>query len=172
MLDCFTGDTKVHTNKGDICFVDLYQDFYKGKVYTTKAFDFKGNKTDSYRSPANLEVKTDKIIDVFISGIKRVYKITLDGKSTIKCTPGHKFLMSDLTWKSIDSGLSPGDEFYNKMKSQSRDTSVHPTGYTGRVSLIEYIGVDIVYNLTTEKYHNYLLSNNIIVDDAGYHLCQ
>ena len=49
------------------------------------------------------------LVAAFSTGIKPVYKITLNNGTEIKATANHKFMMRDKRWKSIDSGLACGD---------------------------------------------------------------
>lgn len=70
------------------------------------------------------DIETNKyvpghLINAFSTGVKKVYKITLDNGEWFTATSNHKFLTRDKHWKSIDSGLSVGDSlmpFYRDYK--------------------------------------------------------
>ena len=49
------------------------------------------------------------LINAFSTGVKKVYRITLDSGESFVATSNHKFLTRDKHWKSIDSGLCVGD---------------------------------------------------------------
>lgn len=94
-LHCFTGDTKVKTNIGNISFKDLInRDYSNLSIYSID-----NNKT--------IETGINK---VFISGYKNVLReITLSDGSTIKCTPDHKFLLSNGEYKMAKDLTSSDD---------------------------------------------------------------
>ena len=50
-----------------------------------------------------------RLINAFSTGIKDVYKITLDNGKSFEATSNHKFLTRDKHWKSIDTGLKVND---------------------------------------------------------------
>ena len=83
---CFTGDTLVKTERGDVPLKDL-------KV---------GDKVLSYNEKAKaFEFK--EIVNFFDNGIKNTIKITLDNDKQIVCTPNHLFLTKNRGWiKAID----------------------------------------------------------------------
>lgn len=49
------------------------------------------------------------LINAFSTGVKEVYKITLDNGESFLATSNHKFLTRDKHWKSVDSGLKIDD---------------------------------------------------------------
>ena len=70
------------------------------------------NKLDEY--VYSFDVDTNKyvsghLVDAFLTGVKDVYKITLDNGEFVVATPNHKFMLRNKNWKSIDSGLKVGD---------------------------------------------------------------
>lgn len=76
---CFTGDTEVKTNKGNIRFDELIKDFTDKNVYVS---DNEGN------------ISSSKINNVFISGeTDKLIELEFEDGSKIKCTPDHKFLI-------------------------------------------------------------------------------
>lgn len=62
----------------------------------------------SYDMNSN-EYTVGKTTDIWSTGIKPVYRITLDNGESFKLTSNHRLLTRDKHWKSIDSGLSVGD---------------------------------------------------------------
>ena len=49
------------------------------------------------------------LIKAFSTGIKPVYKITLDSGESFEATSNHRFMLRNKKWSSIDSGLKVGD---------------------------------------------------------------
>ena len=78
---CLTGDTKVKTNKGFIEIKDLVNNFKDKKAYSV---DENGNsfETDIYNVWKTRD--TDELIE-----------LTFDNGYTIKCTPDHKFRITN-----------------------------------------------------------------------------
>ena len=78
---CFTGDTKVKTNRGSIRFDKLIKSFKDKKVYSSDG-------------------KLYKIKDVFISKyVDELIELKFD-KLTIRCTPDHRFLLKSGIYKA------------------------------------------------------------------------
>lgn len=78
---CLAGDTKVKTNKGFFAIKDLVDNFKDKKAYSV---DENGNsfETDIYRVWKTRD--TDELIE-----------LTFDNDYTIKCTPDHKFRITN-----------------------------------------------------------------------------
>ena len=94
-LGCLTKDTKIATLSGDKTIGELLNNF--------------GNEWVLSYNSANNSWEPDKILDVFYSGYKDIYEITLDNGEIIKCTDNHKFLSRKNKWVSIkDNTLVPG----------------------------------------------------------------
>ena len=98
--DCFTGDTKIKMLDGTIksfeelhnhCLENGYDDVW---VYSC---DEKGN------------IKPGKVTGTIIKGkTKELCIVTLDNGEKIKCTPNHRFMLKDGTYKEAQY-LSPTD---------------------------------------------------------------
>lgn len=94
-IGCLTKDTVVSTLNGDKTIEQLLNNFNNEWVL-------------SYNTNNN-SWEPDKIIDVFYTGNRDVYEITLDNGETIKCTENHQFLSRKNKWVSIEKGtLVPG----------------------------------------------------------------
>jgi len=50
-----------------------------------------------------------ELVRVFFTGIKRVYKLTLDNGQEVICTANHPFLSKSKHWKTLNNGLNTGD---------------------------------------------------------------
>lgn len=121
-IGCLTGDTKVATLNGNKTMKELVTNHENEWVLS---FNTK-----------NKEWEPDKIINAFSTGIKDIYKITLDSGDVIRCTANHLFLTRQNKWKSIDTGLTPGMSMMPYYEQTSK------TGYIQ------------VKNNTTEKFEN------------------
>ena len=72
----------------------------------------KTTQLDEYVYSFDLETNQyvpGRLINAFSTGVKKVYRITLDNGESFVATSNHKFLTRDKHWKSIDSGLCIGD---------------------------------------------------------------
>ena len=106
-IGCLTGDTIVATLNGNKTIYELLNNYDNEWVLSFNT----SNKT----------WEPDKIINVFCSGIKDVYKITLDNNEVVKCTSDHKFLTRKNKWKSIDTGLKSNESmmpYYSKISDK------------------------------------------------------
>ena len=94
-IGCLTKDTVISTLNGEKTIEELLNNFDNEWVL-------------SYNT-ANNSWEPDKILDVFYTGNRDVYRITLDNGEIIKCTNNHKFLSRKNKWVSIkDKTLVPG----------------------------------------------------------------
>lgn len=124
------------------------------------------------------DIETNKyvpghLINAFSTGIKKVYKITLDNGEWFTATSNHKFLTRDKHWKSIDSGLSVGDSlmpFYRDYKcvNSIRKYSLYERAinYNHTITNIEFFGEQEVFDLTVDKYHNFALKCGIVAHNS------
>ena len=142
-IGCLTGDTVVDTLSGE---------------YTMK--ELVDNHEDKWVLSFNTSTKNwepDKIIDAFSTGIKDIYEITLDNDEKIKCTSNHQFLSKNNKWVSIDNGLVEDLSMMPISKQQINH----------KIISIKYIGKEEVFDLTTEKNHNFALKSGIIAHNSG-----
>lgn len=96
------------------------------------------------------------VLDVVYSGIKPVYELTLDNGYKIKLTKDHKVLTSE-GFRSTDS-LHAGDTVVLNGQLVPKEA---------KVSSIEYIGLEDVYDLKmNHPYHNFV-GNGVIVHNCG-----
>lgn len=124
------------------------------------------------------DIETNKyvpghLINAFSTGVKKVYKITLDNGEWFTATSNHKFLTRDKHWKSIDSGLSVGDSlmpFYRDYKcvNSIRKYSLYERtiNYNHTITNIEFFGEQEVFDLTVDKYHNFALKCGIVAHNS------
>lgn len=107
------------------------------------------------------------LINAFSTGIKKVYRITLDNGESFVATSNHKFLTRDKHWKSIDNGLCVGDSL---MPSYIKETSkIYWRNPENKVKR----GKDITsYNQDEKNIRNYQISKatkiaNLAIRDFG-----
>lgn len=85
---CFTADTKVALTDGrDLSFEDLIKEHQKGKRNFTFTFDDDKVKIAEIKNPRKTRENAE------------IIKITLDNGEEIKCTPNHKFMLRDGSYK-------------------------------------------------------------------------
>lgn len=112
------------------------------------------------------DIETNKyvpghLINAFSTGVKKVYKITLDNGEWFTATSNHKFLTRDKHWKSIDSGLSVDDSLMPFYRDHKRSTN-----YNHTITNIEFFGEQEVFDLTVDKYHNFALKCGIVAHNS------
>lgn len=159
-IGCLTGDTIVATLNGDKTICELLENF-----------------NDEWVLSYNIQKNTwepDKILDVFYTGNRDVYEITLDNDEKIRCTDNHQFLTRNNKWVSIkDKTLVPGlsmmpyyykenNKGYMEIKNNKRKVI-----YNHKIKSIVYIGKEDVYDITTERNHNFALKCGVIAHNSG-----
>lgn len=91
IAECLTGDTRIRLFPSSSISLSQLHDFYKQyphKHLTTYSRDTSGNQIEA------------PITDVFISGyVNTILELKLENGQMIKCTPNHRFLLKDGTYK-------------------------------------------------------------------------
>ena len=142
--NCITGDTKISLLDGrDVCIKDLSTDKYfwvysctpRGKVVPGKAISL---------------------------GVKRrnaeLVEVTLDNNEKIKCTPDHKFMMRDGTYKEAKD-LKSGDSLMPLYRGL--------VPYNHTVASVKSLDQrEDVYDITVEKYHNFALTAGVLISNC------
>lgn len=141
LTGCLTGDTEVILADGNIMTMKELADIGDLDLYVA-----------SYDNTAK-RFAIGHLVQAFSTGVKKVYAITLDNEEIVKATSNHRFMDPFGDWTSIDSGLKPGDNLLSFYGSYE-------------VVSIEYLGEEEVYDLTVEKYHNFVLKAGIIAHNS------
>lgn len=111
---CFTGDSEIlDINLNSFSFYYMYNNFDKQTFYT-------------FSSDKDGRIHPTKIIDCFISKyVDKLVKIIFDNNEEVKCTPDHKFMLRDGSYKyakdlTKEDSLMPlyynKDKIYNQIK--------------------------------------------------------
>ena len=128
-------------NHSPIAIQDLYQTYNPASPLYISSFNFQTNS-----------IEPDKLTDVTYNGILPVYEIQLSSGSPIQCTAEHRFLTPDNEWATIaNKRLYVGSFLKSHIKGQN----------TVKVLSITPLGQFPVYDLTTERNHNFTLSSVI-----------
>jgi hypothetical protein len=120
-----------------------------------------GNEVLSYDTE-NKKYVPGKIIAWDITGRdQNVYKVTFDTGLEVKATDNHQFLKSDGTYVALRD-MKVGDKFIR----------LGINGVT-EVTSIDYYGVEDVYDIEVDKYHNFTIGSDIksvvVHNSSGFH---
>ncbi|MBI3292834.1 MAG: DNA gyrase subunit A [Elusimicrobia bacterium] len=95
---CFTGDTKIKLLDGtERSFEQLAKDFEPGEKFAVYSIDKAGNVVVGWAHSPRITRRDAKVIEV-----------TLDTGAKIRCTPDHRFLLRNGTYK-VAKDLTPED---------------------------------------------------------------
>lgn len=152
--DCFTGDTEVRLVNGTI---KTLKELYDSNATNFEVFskDIKNNKVVPGLAKKAIKGKTHR----------RMIELTFENDEVVVCTPDHKFLMSDLTYKDADSLII-----------DDKVLSIDDNTYLGESSMIikdinVLYGEFDTYCLEVEEYHNFALASGPFVHNCdGYHI--
>lgn len=147
-IGCLAKDTIVVTLRGNKTIGELLNNFEDEWVL-------------SYNTDNN-SWEPDKVINVFFSGVKDVYDITLDNGKVIRCTADHKFLNRKNHWVNIDNGLEIGMSMLTYCYDPNSSAKENR-----KVVSIEYAGKQEVFDITTERNHNFCLDAGIVAHNCG-----
>lgn len=97
---CFTEDTKVITDKGELSFGELLERYGKGEKFNVVSWD---TETQKEINPAMKSVFITKEVDELI-------EVELNNGEVYRCTPDHLHLLADgKTWVAAEE-LTVGQE--------------------------------------------------------------
>lgn len=167
LTGCLSGDTKIPLLNGTNPTIrELY--LSGEKKFEVYSYDLEEN-----------QYTVGNTTDVMFTGIKPVYKITLDNGESVKVTSDHRFLTRNKHWKSIDTGLTVGDSLmpFNRTHDEKGYEQVHHpqkdgTSYsepTHRMVMRYKIGSfkGVVHHKNFKKYDN--SSKNLLKTDWYTH---
>src|SRR5437867_1953165 len=167
---CFSGDTKVELYSGEQrAFTELVEMAHKGlraEIFTVDAH--RNVRIKPLRAP-RLVRRNDPVV-----------KVTLESSAEIVCTPDHRFMLRDGTYREAQQ-LKPRDQLMPFARSAIPER-LHRTGafpipasLSARVSKVEPAGRADVYDLTVDVTQNFALgagvfAHNSIDDDPPAHM--
>jgi ribonucleoside-diphosphate reductase alpha chain len=100
---CFTGDMRVHTDRGLIRFVDLIKRVADGETFEVYTHDITNPES---RSRA---VQLSKPTQFMVTGVKEILGLRFNDGREVRCTPNHRFWTRNRGWVRADE-LSAQDE--------------------------------------------------------------
>lgn len=180
---CFTGDTKISLLDGrELSFIELLEEQKRGKEIWVYAYDIQNNK-----------IVPAKAINIRKTGTNaQLVKVTLDNGEVIRCTPNHKFLLRNGTYKEawlLEEGdalmplyrrywvnyewvYQPHDKKYETVKNKLKYAGIGIHDFkkqymNHKVVSVEFCGKEDVYDLEVPKYHNFALSSGIFVHNSA-----
>ena len=151
MSSCVVGNTLVPLLDGNdlkISEIAENKDKYIGKyVYST--------------NPKTLAIEPDKIINVAKTRLNtEIVRVTLDNGKYVDCTPDHKFMLRDGSYKEAKD-LILGQSLMPLYTNNDKVLLNH------KVVNVEFLSEkQDVYDLTTEKNHNFALEVGIFVHNC------
>jgi DNA gyrase subunit A len=158
---CFTGDTKIKLLDGtEKSFEELAQ-LDPNEIFYVYSVDKNGQIVVGEGHHSRITRKRASIIE-----------LTLDNGEKIRCTPDHRFLLRDGTYKiaedlSNEDSLMPGyfDTALGKEGLNQLVSASHPYNHriTAKRNLDEKVDV---YDITVNEHHNFLLSGGVFVHNS------
>jgi ribonucleoside-diphosphate reductase alpha chain len=100
---CFTGDSRVHTDKGLVRFDDLMKRVLEGETFEVYTHDI--TNPDAPRN----SVRLSKPTQFMVTGIKEVLRLRFSDGGEIRCTPNHRLWTRNRGWVRADE-LTPEDQ--------------------------------------------------------------
>jgi DNA-directed DNA polymerase III PolC len=150
---CLSGDTLLEkSNNEKLSVKNLYDTWHEKQKINLLSLSSDGR------------IRPRKVKNVFKTGKKKLYKITLENGQTIKSSKDHKFMTSNKEWKRLYQ-LSAGEELLVKGDYEEESYPIIPT----KIISIEYIGEEMTYDIEmysdSENGHNYI-ANDIITHNS------
>lgn len=151
-IGCFTGDTKVWLSSGHYESIKSLV----GKSFIVDSFDEEQNCFVYSKAVALKTRENASLVSV-------TYKSkTIKNTTTVRCTPDHKFLVSnDTSHDYSDVAWVEAKDLVKDMRLVSEDDYVYVEGVT------ELQEKEDVYCLSVECTHNFVLDGGVIVHNCG-----
>ena len=149
VLSCVSGDTLIYTDNGEIPVKELVGQY--PSVYCT---DGKGN------------IVVKQATKVWSNGVKKTVKITFDSEDYLVCTPDHKIMLSDGSYKEAQD-LKPEDLLCTLSTMNHVDIKYYEYNPIKKaVSVIEDSEVE-VFDISVPDYHNFV-ANGVFVHNCTH----
>lgn len=151
---CFTGDTRIK------CL--------DGKSYSFKELVDNGiSRLWVYAVNGNGDIIPAIAINPVITKVvNRVLKITLDNGEVIRCTPDHKFMLGDGSYKEARLLTSEDSLMSMYLFDKNRESD-----YNHKIKFIEYEDIENceMYDIEVPEFHNFALDCGVFVHNCGMH---
>ena len=158
---CFAGDTKVELTNGDqktfIELIDMVRHGLRGDIFTV----------DQHRNVRLKPVRAPRLV----RRNDPVVKVTLSNGNAITCTPDHRFMLRDGTYREAQA-LRPKDQLMPFARTAIPER-LHRTGafpipasLQVKVEKVEPAGRADVYDLTVDVTQNFALSAGVFVHNS------
>ena len=165
---CFSGDTLIALADGrSLSFKDLIGEQAEGKEHF------------GYTIRRDGKIGLERLINVRMTKAQaKVLRITLDNGESIICTPDHRFMLRDGSYKAA-ADLTPTDSLmplYRKMSDMSEryfDGNAAlayqaVASYNHRITAIEWLEEEVeVYDLEVPGTHNFALASGVFVHNSA-----
>jgi len=152
---CFSGETKVALVDGrNLSFKELVEEDKLGK--TNFCYTIKSNKSISVEKIENPRITQTNA---------QVIKIILDNEEEIICTPNHKFMLRDGTYKEAINLIKTDSLMpFHKRISKIKDKKLN----NHKIKSIQLLNQKIdVYDLEVPETHNFALASGIFVHNSA-----
>jgi ribonucleoside-diphosphate reductase alpha chain len=100
---CFTGNSRVHTDKGQVRFDDLVHRVMDGETFEVYTHDIT-NPNDPQDS-----IRLSKPTQFMLTGVNEVVRLRFSDGRELRCTPNHRIWTSNRDWVRADE-LTERDE--------------------------------------------------------------
>lgn len=148
---CLDGDTIIKTTNGDEKLSSLV-----GKDIQVKSIDKAGNEVISEHCTVKPTLKTNE-----------EYQIELEDGTIIKCTPTHRFMLKDGTYKEARC-LTEEDELYSMGKSYLKINNICLIILKEEKQYYDVINAYPYNNFLIKTNENYICSHNCFQDEISF----
>jgi thymidylate synthase ThyX len=162
---CMSGKSNVYFENGTRTLEELYSEWTKdpNKIRDLNVLIFDEEEE---------KIKTSHIKEVFQTGVKDIFKITLENEKVIKCTKEHKILTPD-GFHSLD--------YYIGLRENEGKAFIDCCGEVGcyntntnllewsKIKTVEYLGPEMTYDLEIDHIsHNYVADGVVVHNSQRY----
>ncbi|MBC8461882.1 MAG: DNA gyrase subunit A [Deltaproteobacteria bacterium] len=153
---CFTGDTEIKLLDGTEKSFEELAKLEPDEVFYVYSVDENGRVVIGEGLNARVTRRNARLIE-----------LTLDNGETIRCTPDHKFMLRDGTYRAAehlteDDSLMPG--YLADLGFGNSEFGIKKTNPKSEIRNPKSRAD--VYDITVDKYHNFLLTSGVFVHNS------
>lgn len=178
-FNCIAGDTKIQRlGQKKSCFNPTIEEMYLIKNDKNYAIET-GHKDlhmkykkhgygNAYSMFEDNRIHKNKIVDIYYTGIQKIYRVKTKNGSYVDCTMNHKF-PTPMGDKKLQD-LTIGSELYIKGVYEK-----HPDNYrltkVDKIESITYLREDKVYDIEMQNpAHNFISESGLVVSNCSHSL--
>ncbi|HEY1015684.1 MAG TPA: DNA gyrase subunit A [Herpetosiphonaceae bacterium] len=159
---CFTGDTKIKLVDGTERSFEELAELPRDQIFYVYSVDAEGRIVAGEGRYSRITRRGAELVELTFS----------DG-ATVRCTPDHKFMLSDMSWKQAKDLTSADQIMSGAFEQRTIENIINsapivhmPQAMRQMANIRQISGLHDVYDITVNVHHNFMLASGEIVSNS------